>query len=63
MAELRDLGDRVLVVGKQRGRGRASGVEVESRRALVVELRDGTLRSVRYFLEPNEAFAAVALER
>jgi ketosteroid isomerase-like protein len=39
--EVRDLGDRVLLLGALRGRGRSSGVSVESPLGVVVEL-DGT---------------------
>jgi hypothetical protein len=59
---LRDLGERVLVIGHLVGRGRASGVEVASRRALVIEVRDALLTNVRFFLEVGEALKAVGLE-
>ena len=37
-SEMRDLGDRWLVIGTLRGRGRGSGVAVESPVGVVVEL-------------------------
>ena len=58
----RDLDDRVLITGRQRGRGRASGVEVDSARACVVALRDGAVTELRYFTEPAEALKAVGLQ-
>jgi ketosteroid isomerase-like protein len=58
---LRDLGDRVLVIGDLVGRGRVSEVEVASRRALVVEVTDALLTSVRFFLEVGDALEAVGL--
>ena len=58
---LRDLGDRVLVIGALVGRGRASGVEVASRRALLIEVRETLLTNVRFFLEVSEALKAVGL--
>jgi ketosteroid isomerase-like protein len=61
--EARDLGDRVLITGRQRGRGRVSGVEVDSPRACVVEVRDGAVRELRYYTEPAEALSAVGLEK
>jgi ketosteroid isomerase-like protein len=60
--ELRDLGGDVLVLGRQLGRGRASGVDVQSRRAAVVTVADGALTRLRYFVEQREALAAVGLE-
>jgi ketosteroid isomerase-like protein len=59
---LRGLGDRVLVTGEMVGRGRVSGIEVSSRRALLVEVRSGALRSLRYFLEVGDAVRAAGLE-
>jgi ketosteroid isomerase-like protein len=59
--ELRDLGDRVLVLGDVRGCGRVSGVEVADRWAWIVELRDGRAASLRGFLDHREAFEAAGL--
>ncbi len=58
----RDLDQRVLITGRQRGRGRVSGVEVDSARACVVTVRDGAVSELRYFTEPAEALEAVGLE-
>jgi ketosteroid isomerase-like protein len=60
--EARDLDEHVLITGRQRGRGRASGVEVDSPRACVLAVRDGAVTELRYFTEPAEAFKAVGLE-
>jgi uncharacterized protein len=38
--EVRDLGDVVLVVSSQHGRGRGSGVEMEHRFAMLYEVRN-----------------------
>jgi ketosteroid isomerase-like protein len=57
--EIRDLGDLVLVLGRQQGRGRASGVEVESPRGLVITFEHGAVSRVRYFMDPREALDAV----
>lgn len=61
--DARDVGDRVVAIGVQRGQGRASGVEVEARRACVIGVRDGVVTDLQYFLEPAEALEAVGLER
>ncbi len=60
--EARDLDDRVLITGRQRGRGRASGVEVVSSRACVVALRDGVVTELRYFTEPSQALEDLGLD-
>jgi ketosteroid isomerase-like protein len=59
--DLRDLGERVLVLGHVRGRGRVSGVEVDDRWARIVELREGRAASLRGFLDQREALKAAGL--
>jgi uncharacterized protein len=59
--EARDLDERVLIMGRQRGRGRISGIEVDSPRACVLAVRDGTVTELRYFTEPGDALRAVDL--
>jgi ketosteroid isomerase-like protein len=58
----RDLDGHVLITGRQRGRGRVSGVEVDSPRGCVVAVRDGAVTELRYFTEPADALRAVGLE-
>jgi ketosteroid isomerase-like protein len=59
--DVRDLGDRVLVLGDVRGRGRASGVEVNDRWGWIVELREGRAASLRGFLDQRQALQAAGL--
>jgi ketosteroid isomerase-like protein len=59
--DLRDLCDRVLVLGHVRGRGRVSGAEVDDRWAWIVELRAGSAVSLRGFLDEREALEAAGL--
>jgi ketosteroid isomerase-like protein len=59
LEEARDLGDAVLVVAKHRGRGRASGAEVQVRMAYLYRVRDGKV--VRIDLYPGRAEALEAL--
>lgn len=59
--EARDLDEHVLITGRQRGRGRVSGVEVDSLRAAVVSVRDGAVTELRYFPEPADALKAAGL--
>jgi ketosteroid isomerase-like protein len=63
VAEVRDLGDRVLVLGTLHGRGRGSGVPVESPVGIVVELdADGMARRGVAFTSHAEALAHAGLE-
>ena len=60
---LRDVGDdRVVLLGRFRWRGKASGVATESPAGLVITVRDGKIiRSFDYFSH-QEALKAVGLE-
>ncbi len=59
--DLRDLGDRVLVLGDVRGCGRGSGVEVDDRWAWIVEFREGRAASLRGYVDQGEALEAAGL--
>jgi ketosteroid isomerase-like protein len=61
IAEMRDLGNRVLVVSVQRGRGKGSGVEVEARYAMLYDVADGAIVSVRMYGTVPEALEAAGL--
>ncbi len=56
--EFRDLGDRVLVLGRAEGRGRSSGIRVDTPLGTVVEFRDGNVSRIRAYLDHREALAA-----
>jgi ketosteroid isomerase-like protein len=56
--EMRDLGDKVYVVATQRGRGKESGVEVETRYALLYEVQDDKITRMTLFHGPSEALQA-----
>ncbi len=56
-----DAGDRVVVRGYFRGRGRGSGVEVDSRFYEIYTLRDGKIVRVDEFAERGEALEAAGL--
>jgi ketosteroid isomerase-like protein len=58
----RDLDEQVLITGRQTGRGRVSGVEVDSPRACLLSVRDGAVTELRLFAEPAEALKAAGLE-
>ena len=53
--EITDLGDEVLVIATQRGRGKGSGVPVEARYATVFGVRDDRIVSFTLYPDPDEA--------
>ena len=61
--DVRDLGERVLVVYVIQGRARASGLAFDAGQELaqVATLRDGMITSMRDYLNRREALEAVGL--
>jgi uncharacterized protein (TIGR02246 family) len=53
--EIRDLGDRVLVVGRWSSRGKESGAEVESPAAWLFAVRQGRVVFSRAYRDAEEA--------
>jgi ketosteroid isomerase-like protein len=62
IAEIRDLGDRLIAIGRIRARGGASRAETESPFAWVIEAKNGKATRVRGYLDPKEALEAAGLE-
>jgi len=60
-SEIRDLGDRLVAIGRLRACGTASGVEIDSPFGSVVDLKNGKGIRVRTFLDHNEALEAAGL--
>jgi ketosteroid isomerase-like protein len=60
--EYRDLGDRVLVAGRCRVRGRVSGAESHPACAWVIGVRDGTIVSHRTCATYDEALQAAGAQ-
>jgi ketosteroid isomerase-like protein len=56
--ELIDAGDKVVVIGTLRGRGRASGVESERCQGHVWTIRDGRAVCFEWFNSPERALEA-----
>jgi ketosteroid isomerase-like protein len=56
--EYRDLGERVLGLGRLRTRGRASGAPSDSPWGGVYDFRDGKVSRIRTFLDHGEALRA-----
>ena len=59
--EVRDLGDRVMVIATQRGRGKSTGIEIATQYAAVYEVRDGEISWMGLYNGPNEALEAAGL--
>jgi ketosteroid isomerase-like protein len=60
--EYRDLGDLVLVLGRWRARGRASGVELENQPATwLYEIKAGKAMRMQTFTDRGEALKAAGL--
>jgi ketosteroid isomerase-like protein len=61
--EIIDAGDQVVVVAHHRGRGRKSGVQVDTRFYEVYTLREGKVSRVDEFNEMAEALEAAGLSQ
>ena len=61
MEELIGVGDRVFVTARFRGRGRASGVEVEGRHFEVYMLRNRKVLRVDEYADRADALEAAGL--
>jgi ketosteroid isomerase-like protein len=57
-AEIRDLGDRVVGIGRFRMRGKGSGAETETPICSVVDFKNGKAIQVRTYLDPKDALGA-----
>jgi ketosteroid isomerase-like protein len=61
ISEIRYLGDRVVVTGSLRGRGREGGAEVTTPWGAVVDFKDGKGIRISDYLDPQEALEAAGL--
>jgi len=61
--DLREVGNQVVAIGTVNGRGRASGIALEFRSAIVVQFgSDHRITRARIYPDVNEALKAVGLE-
>jgi ketosteroid isomerase-like protein len=60
--DIRESGDRVLVISSRRLRGRGSGIDIEDKLGLVYEMRDGLAVRITGYRDPVEALAAMDLD-
>ena len=60
-SEIRDLGDRVVGVGRIRTRGKHSGVVTEMDFGTVTDMKNGKAIRIWTYLDPKEALEAAGL--
>ncbi len=61
-ADVRDLGDQIVAIGRLRTRGKASGAVAESDVGYVADFNDdGKATRIRTYLDPEEALKAAGL--
>jgi ketosteroid isomerase-like protein len=60
-AEIRDLGEKLVVIGRVHGHGRTSGVELDSPINWLVDFRDGKVMRMRDYLDRGNALEAAGL--
>jgi ketosteroid isomerase-like protein len=58
-----DLGDRVLVLSRQSGRGKRSGVPLDTEYGDIFTIRDGKIVRWELYMERADALAAAGLEK
>ena len=61
VSEIRDLGERVVVIGRVRVRGSTGGAETESPYGYVVDFRVGRAIRIRSYLDPKQALEAAGV--
>ena len=61
LAEIRDLGDRIVAIGRIHARGQESGAEVDSPAAWVAALKHGKAVCVSEYLDPEAALDSAGL--
>ena len=59
--ELRDSGDQVVAVATQRGRSKVTGIDVETRYAVVYEIDGGRITRMTLYRTPADAFEAAGV--
>jgi ketosteroid isomerase-like protein len=58
---IRDLGDRVLWLGRIEGVGKGSGVPVDAPNGILIDLSDGKISRIRTYPDHGEALRAAGL--
>ena len=61
VSEIRDMGDRLVAIGRLHARGKASGADTESPIGYVADFKNGKAIRIRSWLDPREALEAAGL--
>jgi len=61
ISEIRDLGDRLVAIGRTHARGGTSGADVETPIGFVTEFKNGKAIAIHGYLDPKEALEAAGL--
>jgi ketosteroid isomerase-like protein len=61
-SDIRDLGDRIVGIGRIRTRGKQSGVVTETDFGTVTDMKNGKAIRIWTYLDPKEALEAAGLE-
>ncbi len=61
-SEVRDLGEQTLMIGRLQGRGRGSGVTVDTPIAVLYDHRGAQISRIHAFYDPADALKAVGLQ-
>ena len=59
--EFRDLGERLVVIGRFGGRGRASGAEIDAPISFLADFKEGRIFRMTDYLDPNKALEVAGL--
>ena len=62
-SDIRDLGDRIVGIGRIRTRGRQSGVVTEMDFGTVTDMKNGKAIRIWTYLDPKEALEAAGLSK
>jgi ketosteroid isomerase-like protein len=61
MEDYRDLGESVLMLGRNTARGRGSGVTIGAPTATILDFRSGKVSRIRLYLDHGEALRAAGV--
>jgi ketosteroid isomerase-like protein len=61
VSEIRDLGDRLVAIGRLRARGKARGADTESHIGYLADFKNGKAIRIRTYLDPKETLEAAGL--
>ena len=61
--EIVDAGDKVLMIARESGRGKGSGIEIDHIVYVLFTFRDGMIASWKGFLDRGSALAAAGLSK